>query len=154
MPLYDYMCPECGLLEEYSHGMNENPTYTCPCNGIMKKVFNSFNLSNGKSRLFKAVKDKVVRESDYRADLKENYGVESIAPIRRTTVSEVYNDVKSQGSLVRDQMQANKELETSKREIRQREWKQGAMKRAPNRSRELVHRREVEAQQKRAIKLK
>ena len=30
MPTYDYKCADCGRVFEKFHGMNENPSVTCP----------------------------------------------------------------------------------------------------------------------------
>ena len=36
---YDYICEECDIVEEHTHGMTEDPTINCPkCGKQMKKV--------------------------------------------------------------------------------------------------------------------
>lgn len=40
MPFYDYFCPSCGKVEEFFHGMFEEPEIKCEkCNQTMKKGY-------------------------------------------------------------------------------------------------------------------
>jgi hypothetical protein len=99
------------------------------------------------------VRDKVSQEAEMKQDLLENYGVSEISPLRRTTVTDVYNDVKAQGSLVKDQMQESREIADAKRDAKQKKWKEEAYKRAPKRSKQIAERRRAEATEKRAIRI-
>ena len=152
MPAYDYKCPECESVGEVFHGMNESPTYLCPqCEVEMKRVFNTFHMGHGKREVQRRIEDKLKAESDMKQDLSENYGVESFQPIAAQSMQEVYDDVKASGSFVKDRMQAETEKSQAKRKKKSREWMSGAMKRAPQRSREKVERKKAEAAKKRAI---
>lgn len=154
MPAYDYRCPECGFGDEVRHGMNESPTYQCPdCQSQMKRVYGRVNVNHGRSRIKGMVRDKVSQEAEMKQDLLENYGVSEISPLRRTTVTDVYNDVKAQGSLVKDQMQESREIADAKRDAKQKKWKEEAYKRAPKRSKQIAERRRAEATEKRAIRI-
>jgi putative FmdB family regulatory protein len=31
MPLYEYMCPECGNIQEIEHSIKDDPVVTCDC---------------------------------------------------------------------------------------------------------------------------
>ena len=66
----------------------------------------------------------------------------------------MYNDVKAQGNYVRDQMQETAEKTEATKKAKANEWKKQAMKRAPQRSKELVARKAKEAQAGRAITVK
>ena len=154
MPAYDYKCPWCESVGEVFHGMNESPVYLCPqCNVEMKRVFNTFNLGHGKRRVQRQIEDKLKAESEMKQDMAENYGVESFQPIAAQSVAEVYDDVRAQGSFVKERMQAETERAESKRKKKSRDWMSKAMKRAPERSREKVERKKAEAAKKRAVSI-
>ncbi len=39
MPMYRYVCENCGTEEVHLHGLNETPSFTCPsCGGKMTKT--------------------------------------------------------------------------------------------------------------------
>ena len=154
MPMYDYRCPECESVGEVFHGMSESPVYMCPqCEVEMKRVYNTFGLTHGKRLVHDKIQDKLKSESDMKQDMSENYGVESFQPIAAQSMSEVYNDVRASGSFVKERMQAEAERSTSKKQKKGREWMTGAMKRAPERSRQKVERKKAEASKKRAIRI-
>ena len=48
-PLYDYLCKECGLVEEIQHKMAEAPEVKCRCGSDMAKTITgtSFQLIGG-----------------------------------------------------------------------------------------------------------
>lgn len=153
MPRYDYRCPECAVVMEVSHGMNESPSYKCGrCGSMLKRVFNSFNLGHGKRVIQRRVEDKLRAESDMKQDMRENHGVESFQPIAANSVADVYSDVKASGSFVKERMQAETEKAENARQKKSREWMQKAMKRAPERSQEKAKRRKAEEAKKRAVK--
>lgn len=155
MPQYDYRCPECESVGEVTHGMNESPIYECPqCEGaIMKRVYNSFGLTHGKRIVQGKIMDKLKHESDMKQEMREEYGVESFQPVAASSMEEVYNDVKSKGSFVRERMQAETERTESKRKKKSRDWMKKAMKRAPERSREKIERNKAEEYKKRSISI-
>jgi hypothetical protein len=134
--------------------MNESPTFECvDCGVVMKRVYNSFNLGHGKRVVQRKVEDKLKAESDMKQEMKEDFGVESFKPITAQSMTEVYDDVKAQGSFVKERMQAETERADAKRRKKQKDWKKAAMRRAPARSRERVERKKAEAAKKRAIRM-
>jgi hypothetical protein len=68
-------------------------------------------------------------------------------------MKDVYDDVKSQGSFVKERMVAEAERTEAKRKKKSKDWMSKAMKRAPERSREKIERKKAEAAQKRAISI-
>jgi hypothetical protein len=134
--------------------MTESPTYLCPqCEVEMKRVYNTFGLTHGKRLIHDKVQDKLKHESDMKQEMKEEYGVEGFQPIAASSMKEVYDDVRSQGSFVKERMQAETERTEAKRKKKSREWMTQAMRRAPERSREKVERKKAEAAKKRAIRV-
>ena len=155
MPTYDYKCPDCGFTDEVSHAMSESPEYDCPdCLVLMKKVYGVFNMKRGHSKVISMLSDKQRREADIKQELNESYGVEQVVPLASGGIQDVYNDVKAQGNYVRDQMQETAEKTEATKKAKANAWKKQAMKRAPQRSKELVARKAKEAQASRAITVK
>lgn len=154
MPCYDYKCPECEAVGEAVHGMNEKPTYICQdCNVEMRRIYNTFGLNHGKRLVHDKIQEKLKKESDMKEEMKEDYGVESFQPVAASSMKEVYDDVKAQGSFVKERMQAEAEKTTAAKKAKAREWKKAAMKRAPQRSREKIERKKAEAASQRAIRI-
>lgn len=154
MPAYDYKCPECDMVGEFFHGMNESPEYVCPdCDVELKRLYNSFGMTHGKRIVQGKIEDKLKAETDMKQEMKEEYGVESFKPVGATSMKDVYNDVKSSGSFVKERMKAETERTQAARAKKAREWKKGAMKRAPQRSREMAEKRAKQASADRAIKV-
>jgi putative FmdB family regulatory protein len=156
MPNYVYACRECEFEFDVFHSILEKPTIPCPkCTS--KKTFKTVSacgiVVHNTSRT-RAVMDVMRREGDQRADLRQNYGVEKITPLKRgATVDDIYREVKAQGSLVRDNMQAQKEIDNAKRKAKQREWTKGALRRTPVRGKMMAEQRAKEAFAKRAVKV-
>lgn len=139
---------------EFLHGMGESPEYVCPdCEVPLKRVYNSFGMSHGKRLVQARIDDKLKAESDMKQEMKEDYGVESFKPVRAASMRDVYNDVKSSGSFVKERMVAEAERNQAARDRKAREWKKGAMKRAPQRSREMVERKAKKAAADRAVRI-
>ena len=154
MPRYDYKCPQCEFVDEVFHSMSESPKYECPdCQVTMKRLYTGINLNHGKCGAQKRIENRLRSEADMKQDMLENHGVENIVPLQKATVTDVYKEVKAGGDSTRDVMQAQTEISHAKRDAKTKEWKKGAMRRSPQRSRELVQRRAAEAAQKRAIRL-
>ena len=154
MPAYDYRCPECEMVGEFVHAMAEEPAYECPDCGVpLRRVYNSFGMSHGRRLVQAKIEDKLKAESDMKQEMKEDYGVESFKPVGATSMKDVYNDVKSSGSFVKERMRAEAERIEAARDKKAREWKKGAMKRAPQRSRELAERKAKKAAADRAVKI-
>lgn len=154
MPAYDYKCPECESVGEVVHKMDEKPVYLCPqCDVVMKRVYNSFGVNHGETLSHGKVVDHFKKEADMKQEMKEDYGIEGFKPITAKNMKEVYDDVKSQGSFVKERMQAQVEQNAAAKKKKSREWMTKAMKRAPERSIEKVERKKAEEAKKRAIRI-
>ena len=154
MPAYDYRCPECGFMDEVTHGMTEKPIYDCPdCDVEMKRVFSVPHLGHGKTIEQKRFSDRSAQESDMKQEMSEDYGVESFVPFGKNGVSDVYSDIKGNGSFVKERMQAESEVSEKKQKVKKREWMKQALKRAPKRSREKKERKAAEDAKNRAVRL-
>ncbi len=151
MPNYDYRCTECDLRIEVNHSISETPQVECECGENMKKIISACHFSCRETLASHHFLNEAKKDNDIRLDLKENYGIEKVSPVGPNNIQDVYNDVKAQGDSVRDRMQESKEKQTNKLAIKQKEWKKGANKRAPGRSREVAERRAAEAVKDRRI---
>ena len=154
MPNYDYGCNKCNLEFEVSHSMNEKPRIKCPeCGSVAKKLITGCGFIVHNTSAIRAARERAKSEQAIRADLRDNYGVEKISPVRGNTLADVHKDVRQQGTLVRDQMQQQRELNAQKTKAKQRAWAVGANKRAPKKAAIRDKKRAEEAAAKRAIRL-
>ena len=155
MSRYDYACTKCGREFEVTHSMNETPSVPCEdCGSPSKKLISACGIIVRNSSARRRVMDHTRRANDARQDLSENFGVESITPVGGSSMSDVYNDVKRRGSEVREKMQRKREETENERVQKAKMWKKTAMKRAPERTKILVEKREQERAAKRKIAIK
>lgn len=155
MPFYDYSCRSCSAVFEIMHGMNEKPEIVCPKCGSKKtsKEISSCGIIVRKSTAINRVKDHIKKEHEQRKDLLENYGVERINPMKGASLDTVYSEIKKQGTLVRDSMQAQKEIDAAKNRAKRKEWLKGANKRYPEKVKAMKDSKAKEAAAKRRIVL-
>jgi len=155
MPFYDYGCENCEAEFETFHSIQEKPKVKCPeCGSIRtRKLVSGFGIIVRSTGAKRRVLDHVRRESDAKQDLLENFGVENVQPVDGSSFSDVYNDIKSRGTSVRDQMQQEKEQKETQRRAKRKEWAKAANKRAPKRHKVKQEKKAQEAAQKRAIRL-
>ncbi len=154
MPFYDYGCRACDIEFEVQHSMTEKPVVVCPACRSKKnrKMVSACGIIiHGDAFIQRQVKDNMVRESEARQDLDENYGVEKVCPVGPNSFNTVYKDIKARGSAVRDEMQQTREENTTKQEAKAKEWKRHAYKRAPGRGKDMKKRKAKKAQAERAI---
>lgn len=154
MPLYDYVCDSCGRVFEARHGMNDKPELACPSCGRASthKIPSLCSIVIG-SPARRKWNDRFRREGAMRAELKERYGVEKVVPLKGMSLADVYADVRSRGSYVRDEMDRSIHENRAKRAAKQKEWKQKAVRRATPRRMEMERRKAAEDAAKRAIRL-
>jgi hypothetical protein len=134
--------------------MNERPRIHCPkCNSVSKKMVSACGIIVHHTGFVRAVTDHRRTEADARQDLAENYGVEKVSPTGVQSFGEIYSGIKSQGSLVKDQMQAKKETEASRVKTKQRNWAVGARRRVEKKTIDAQKRRAKANAAKRAITL-
>jgi putative FmdB family regulatory protein len=79
MASYDYVCKECGTVEEHVHGMNETPEIKCTCGGAMEKIFSpnigGFILKGGTPAIHFREKQQRHKKSEEMAQRQKNrYG--------------------------------------------------------------------------------
>jgi hypothetical protein len=133
--------------------MNEKPVLTCPsCSS--KKVHKMPSLCGivvKSSVRTQKVFDSMRRESEMRSDLKENFGIEKVAPFAGQSLRDVYEDIKNRGSAVKEEMQATTEQSAKKKKEKRREWTRKANKRATSRRIEMAKRKAAEESAKRRI---
>lgn len=153
MPRYDYFCDSCEFVFEVTHPMSEKPTLACPsCSS--KRVHKMPSLCGivvKSSARTQKIFDNVKREHEMRTDLKENFGVEKIAPLGGRSFRDVYEDIKGRGTAVKDEMQITAEQSAKKKKEKQREWTRKANKRATPRRIEMQRRRAADEAAKRRI---
>jgi len=150
MAFYDYRCVKCDKVFEVSHGMTESPEVKCPeCGFESVKVPSVCGIvvRGGASHM----RDSVIRQTDAKQDLIENYGVENVTPLGGQNFDSVYKDIKSQGTMVKDQMQEKMERNEAKKRVERREWARKAHKRVGARTRKAEEMKKKEAAKKRAI---
>lgn len=150
MAFYDYRCEKCGLEFEVSHGMSEKPDVRCEkCKAKAVKMPSICGIVVHGG--FSAMRDSVVRQSEAKQDLLENYGIENVTPLQGTSFDSVYRDIKSQGTMAKDKMQEEKALKAAKSREKRKEWAVKANKRVAERTKTANEKKAKEAAAKRAI---
>jgi predicted nucleic acid-binding Zn ribbon protein len=145
------------MVFEVRHSMNESPTVACPhCNSRKtSKVppLVGISVRSGRTLTENRALDQVRRNAAMQAELQHDFGIEKIKPLRKSTMADVYHDVKSQASVVRESMAASAEQRASETKKKQREWMKGALQRTPGRAKEIKARKAADAAKKRSIRL-
>jgi len=155
MPRYDYVCKDCGDEHEETHGMTASPVVKCHKCGSssMVKAIRACGIITRDTGSRARFADAQKKEASQRQDLRENYGVENVTPVGGNTFSTAYNDVKAQGTKVRDEMQARRSTNATAVKKKQREWGVKSRARVAERTRIANDKKAEEAQKKRAVKL-
>lgn len=154
MPFYDYACEKCGTSLEIFHRIADTPRITCSkCGSLAKKAISACGIIVRNTSALRASSDRAKSEQAAHADLKENYGVEKIHPVGTQSFMEVYNGVKTQGTLLRDQMQQKREENERQAKAKRREWAVKANRRVAKRTLMAKEMRAKEDASKRAIHL-
>jgi len=146
MPTYEYRCKSCGSDFEIVRSMKDRDAVMCPeCSSpAVIKVFHAPNMKvSGKEA---KVPDKVIK-----SELLEKYGVQNVVPFQGASLSEVYNEIKTQGSLVNERMQREKEIKAAKRRAEKKEFFKRSMRIAEPRYHKMREMKQAEAAEKRAI---
>lgn len=148
MPLYEYECIACGELFELLQSQSVSRTKCPDCGGRAYKAVSTCAFKFGNAERRKKMRDKSLRQYDMKADLKERYGVEEVAPLTtsrgRETLESVYSDVVSRGSMIKDQMQETAGRNAEKTKTKQKKWLEEAWARRPQRIKELKAQQEKE----------
>lgn len=151
MPLYEYKCKNCSFVTEINQDINDDTEFLCPdCYLPLKRVFTPFHISHKNS---KPIQDKQSQHQEMKQELNDDYGVESVVPLGGNNIESIYQDVKSQGNYVKEQMHQNAEQKAKEQKEKRKSWKHEALKRAPYRAQVKREKREQEKQEKRKINL-
>ena len=154
---YDYHCRECDQVFEECHPMMENPTVICPhCKsvsthkvpqlvGVVTKSCHSIGMGQAL--------DQVKRNVEMKDVLRQDLGIEKIHPLRRSTMTDIYNDAMIQKTYIKESMAAQAEKRAAELKIKQTEWKKAALLRSPRRAKERMERKASADAAKRAIRL-
>jgi len=126
--------------------MTDENAEMCPrCGGnTVFKVFRAPNMKVGGKEA--RIPDFAIKE-----ELREGYGVENVIPFMGGSLSDVYREIKMQGSLVSEKMRAEKEARASKYRKGNREFHERSRRMAEDRYHELRARKAQEAAKKRAM---
>jgi len=152
MAFYDYRCSKCESEFEVTHGMMEKPRVKCPeCGSKASKMPSACGIvvHGGCDKM----RDSIVRNTEAKQDLLENYGVEGVTPLAGNNFESTYKEIKESGSMVRDQMQKTVAVNEAKKKIERREWAIKANKRVGERTRKAAKMKAKEAAEKRAVKI-
>ena len=150
---YDYCCDSCEFVFEVIHPMNDKPVLSCPSCGFNKthKMPSLCGIVIKNSIRTQKVFDRMRKANDMRVDLKENFGIENVTPLAGDSFQNVYEDIKSRGAAVKEEMQATTETSAKKKKQKQREWARQANRRATPRRIEMQKRKAAEEYAKRRI---
>ena len=153
MPNYDFLCEKCGAEFELFRHINDAGEVACPkCGGNAKKIpslvgFAIHNTLQNQKRV-----DGNARDDELERKLKQRFNLRGIDRLHGT-MQDTYNDAMAQEGLIKDQMAAQQEAQAKQTEAKTREWKKGALKRTPQRAKEMKERKAKEAFEKRKIRL-
>jgi len=152
MPLRDYECEDCAWRFEFLQKKKEKPR-ECPACGHKnpKQLVSGFAMAVRHNTTASKFRDEMKKGEEIKQELKEDHGIEGISPMGGNTLQDVHDDVKAQGSFVKDKMQETQEKNEKKRREKRREWMKKALKRSPERRITGNEKRAEEAAKKRKI---
>ena len=155
MPIREFVCGNCDYSFEFLQRKKESPRKCPACEevGYLQRVISACAFATRNNRMEAKVRDEVTRGVEIKQELKEDHGIEGFSPVGSNTVQDVYDDVKSQGSFVKDQMQETQERNQKANKKKRRKWMEGALKRSPKRRIEMKEKRAEESAEKRKITL-
>ncbi len=155
MPIYRYKCPGCDNFEEqlflnYKSSVDAN--IICGVCGLeeLPRTFegNSISLTKGFRKSKGFVQGELKRAQDMKKELSRDYLVEEMTGLQGQGFNELYDNIKANGNQVREDMQRRMEKTSKEADVRQKEWKKGAVKRHGKRVEEIKERKAKEAQVK------
>lgn len=155
MPNYDFRCNLCDYTEEYFLAIKDKDSdVICKkCQSKMVRILSSCNFTIHSGNQSKKL-DEFKRESAMKTELREDYGIHNFSPLQANkTTKDIYNEVKQQGSFVKDQFALEAKRTAEKNKPKQKEWAEGALKRLPTRRKEMAEKKAKEAALKRKINL-
>jgi len=110
MPTYDYECSKCQMVKEVYHSIKLDPQVECDaCGSLMFRVPCVCDIIIGSLAKESEKQEKSKKISDINHDLRENYGVHGLSPVKNREgkgFEDAYKDIKDRGTKIKDQMQA------------------------------------------------
>ena len=157
MPNYNYRCRDCEETFEISHSFKETPTIMCPeCKsrntGKMPSLAGLI-VHTGRSNRMDLAHDQVKRNLDMKEEMRRDMGIEKIAPLRGSSMKQIYDDAKAQSSYIKESMAAQAEKRAAEKVIKSKEWTRKALLRTPDRAKIKAELKAKEQAKKRAIRL-
>jgi putative FmdB family regulatory protein len=154
LPTYDYKCRGCDRTFEMFHGMDDEIVVVCPhCGNTAKKIPSLPRLGKGSTLTGLRMRDVGRADTDRKAELREEYGVEKVRADGGRSLSEVYNDVKSAGSYVKERMAQEAAKNAAWREGLRKERQRVSPKAIQKRKDEVAERFAARKARERAISL-
>ena len=157
MPSYDYRCRDCEETFEIRHSFKETPTIMCPaCKSRDTSKMPSLAgliVHTGRSNRMDQAHDQVKRNLDMKEEMRRDMGIEKIAPLRGSTMKQIYDDAKAQSSFIKESMAAQAEKRATEKAVKSKEWTRKALARTPERAKIKADYKAKEQAKKRAIRL-
>jgi len=154
MPMYEYVCEDCGVAYEVRRSMKDEPELKCGQCGSTN-VHRVFSVpivhSKGNRSIRIKMADKQRARNDMATELREDYGVHKVTPVNVKSYEQTYSDIKQRGSMVREKMAAQHETNQKQQKEKQKEWTRKALLRTPARAKEKRERKAREEAAKRRI---
>ena len=154
MPNYDYICQKCGNEFEDFKPIAESAHTKCPkCGGNANKTVSLVGFAIHDTMRNRRTADNAARDADLERDMKDRLGIAGIQKLKSTSMQDIHHDAMIQKDMIREQMAFQQEDKERKNAAKMREWKREALKRTPQRAKELKERKAREAFEKRKISL-
>ena len=137
---------------EIQHGFDANPDLVCECGSekFHRLISGGLGFISKDSAAIQQRQETAKRHTDIRADLRDNYGVATIRPVLGKSLDNVYQDVKEQGTLIKDNLQATTEINAKRTKAKSKKWMKDALPRTEKRYKEKIERkRKGDAESKR-----
>ena len=119
MPIFTYNCADCSAQFDIITQSSSQEVECTNCKSTnTKRLIGNVSGGVGCEKAKKYVKDRIAEEQHKRADLLNNYGVASVGNVVGSQFDHVYDEIKSQGDLVKSQMIESKEKAHKQRDER------------------------------------
>jgi len=151
MPIYEYECQECEHITEVIHSFSESPSVVCEECGSeeTQRIISTCSIKTSHG-VHSQVIDQQKRREEMQVDLRENYGVHDMKPMGKNFEG-TYQDIKESGSLVKDQMQAQREANQKKQAQKDKERREKSKQTRAERVKAIKERRAKEDFKKRSL---
>jgi len=159
MPIYEYRCHSCDQIFEKIHSYNNPPEIICACGSKdVEKLISLVNVNTktGRTLIQGKAESNHKLQVEKRAELQQDFGVHEVRPLAHpdgtgNNFDKVYDEIKKQGTFVKDKMQYGKYENELKRRKKNKEFHENAMKNQKQRLKEIKEHRAQEAYDDRKI---